>query len=88
MDERGEYHIELKFQNNGEFEHCFTSFGYYENQNSNDSTSISINKGTFELEDNFLVIKNDSRVTMRIFDGEKIIRDTSISRTIIEHQYQ
>ena len=86
--ERGEYHIEVKFENNGEFEHRYTTLGFYENQNPTDSASITIHNGIYSLEDNYLHIIRNSRTYIQIYDGESINRDTSTRTTTIQHEYQ
>jgi hypothetical protein len=86
--EKGEFHFELKFEENGEFEHRHTLLDFPENQNHPDSISVTINKGTFDFEDNLLNILNDSQVYIQIFDGEKITRDTLESRPFSQRRYQ
>jgi len=86
--ERGENHIEVKFLTNGEFEHRYTTLGFYENQNPTDSTSITIIKGTFSFEDDFLSIIRNSRTYIQIYDGDNINRDTTSREYTIQHDYQ
>jgi len=86
--ERGENHIEVKFSPNGEFEHRYTTLGLYENQNPTDSTSITIIKGTFSLEDDLLSIIKNSGTYIQIYDGDNINRDTTNREYIIQHEYQ
>lgn len=86
--ERGESHIEVTFSSNGDFEHRYTTLGFYENQNPTDSTTIRITKGTFILENGFLNIERNSRTTIQIHDGNNINRDTFRTQYIIQHEYQ
>ena len=60
--ERGETHIRITFQENGDFIHNRTVLGLYEGQSIEDTTAVVIESGTYSANEGALDIVLDKRI--------------------------